>query len=209
MISNVLFVKANSRPADQAVSVQLYDTFLRNYKENHPNDTITELDLFANALPYYDTIHMTAMFKLAKGFELTEEEQEAAKLVNSYVDGFLAADKVVFAFPLWNFSVPAQLITYLHYLTQAGKTFRYTAQGPEGLAGNKKVALLNARGGVYSEGPMASLEMSLNYVKTIMTFFGVTDLHTVVVEGHNQFPDRSEAIVQVGLKQAAELASKF
>ncbi|UUZ80066.1 FMN-dependent NADH-azoreductase [Paenibacillus sp. P26] len=208
-MSNVLFVKANSRPADQAVSVKLYDAFLSSYKENHPNDQITELDVFADALPYYDTLHMTAMFKQGKGFELTAEEQEAANLVNKYLDQFLAADKVVFAFPLWNFTIPAQLVTYLHYLSQAGKTFSYTAQGPVGLAGGKKVALLNARGGVYSEGPMVALEMSLNYVKNMLSFFGITDIHTVVVEGHNASPDRAEAIVSEGLKQAQDLAAKF
>ncbi|WP_248928686.1 FMN-dependent NADH-azoreductase [Paenibacillus hamazuiensis] len=208
-MSNVLFVKANSRPADQAVSVQLYDAFLQSYKENHPNDQITELDVFKEALPYYDTIHMTAMFKLGKGFELTAEEQEAAKLVNKYLDQFLAADKVVFAFPLWNFTIPAQLVTYLHYLCQAGKTFQYTAEGPRGLAGDKKVALLNARGGVYSEGPAQSLEMSLSYVRNILSFFGVTDIHTVVIEGHNQFPDRSQEIIQEGLKKASDLAANF
>ncbi|GAA3321407.1 hypothetical protein GCM10020331_037120 [Ectobacillus funiculus] len=64
------------------------------------------------------------MFKLGKGLELTAEEQAAANLVNKYLNQFLAADKVVFAFPLWNFTVPAVLHTYLDYLSQAGKNFQ-------------------------------------------------------------------------------------
>ncbi|WP_019535403.1 FMN-dependent NADH-azoreductase [Paenibacillus ginsengihumi] len=208
-MSNVLFIKANGRPASQAVSVKLYDAFLQAYKETHPQDQITELDLFANPLPYYDNDMITGMFKLGKDLELTPEERSGAETVKRVLDQFMAADKVVFAFPLWNFTVPAQLITYLHYILQAGITFRYTANGPEGLAGNKKVALLNARGGIYSEGPMASLEMSLKYVQTIMGFIGVTNIETVVVEGHNQFPDRAEAIIQEGLQEAARVARTF
>lgn len=208
-MSTVLFVKANGRPADQSATVKLYDAFLASYKENHPQDSIVELDLFAEELPYYDVDTLTGLFKQGKGFELTSVEQQKAANVNKYLDQFLAADKVVFAFPLWNFTIPAQLLTYLFYIVQAGKTFTYTANGPQGLQPNKKVALLNARGGVYSEGPMAALEMSLNYVKTIMGFMGIQDVTTVVVEGHNQFPDKAEAIVGEGVKNAADAAAKF
>ena len=208
-MANVLFVKANSRPAEQAVSVQLYDAFLASYKEAHPQDEVVELDLFAENLPYYDTDKINGMFKLGKGLELTAEEQAAANLVNKYLNQFLAADKVVFAFPLWNFTVPAVLHTYLDYLSQAGKTFSYTAEGPVGLLTNKKVALLNARGGVYSEGPAAAVEMSVKYVQTILGFWGVQDITTVIVEGHNQFPDKASEIIAEGIQKAASVAVTF
>jgi len=208
-MAQVLFIKANNRPADQAVSVQMYETFLSTYKEANPNDQIQELDLFETELPYFGAEMMTGLFKQAKGIEATAGEQQAADLANRYLDQFLAADKVVFAFPLWNFTIPAQLLTYLFYITQSGKTFRYTENGPVGLAGDKKVALLNARGGVYSEGPMAAFEMSLNYLKTMMGFIGIQNPEVVVIEGHNQFPDRAKEIVAEGLKQTAQAASKF
>ncbi|WP_046176068.1 FMN-dependent NADH-azoreductase [Domibacillus indicus] len=208
-MSNVLFVKANSRPADQAVSVQLYNAFLEAYRAENPSDTITELDLFAENLPYYDTDKINGMFKLARGMELTEDEKAAADLVAKYLNQFLKADKVVFAFPLWNFTVPAPLHTYLDYLGQAGQTFKYTAEGPVGLLKDKKVVLLNARGGVYSEGPAEAVEMSVKYVQTVMAFWGVEDVETIVIEGHNQFPDRSAEIIQEGLNRAKEAALTF
>ncbi len=208
-MSNVLFIKANSRPVEQAVSVQLYEAFLHTYKETHPEDTITELDLFHENLPYYGVDMINGMFKRAKGFELTSEEEKAANTVQTYLDQFLAADKIVFAFPLWNFSVPAVLHTYMDYLSQAGKTFKYTTEGPVGLLTEKKVALLNARGGVYSEGPAASVEMSVNYIKNVLAFWGITNTTDIIIEGHNQFPDRSKDIIEEGIRKAAELASKF
>lgn len=208
-MANVLFIKANSRPIEQAVSVKLYQAFLDSYKESHPEDHIIELDLFKENLPYYDTDKINGMFKLSRGMELTSDEKEATDLVTQYLDQFLSADKVVFAFPLWNFTVPAVLHTYLDYLGQAGKTFRYTAEGPVGLLPEKKVALLNARGGVYSEGPAQSAEMAVNYVQNILNFWGVKDVTTVIVEGHNQFPDKAEEIIEEGLKKAASAAISF
>ncbi len=208
-MANILFVKANPRPIEQAVSVKLYEAFLNSYKETHPGDTVTELDLFVENLPVYNLNMISGMYKLGNGLELTAEEKQATDLVNRYLDQFVAADKVVFAFPMWNFTVPAPLHTYLDYMCQAGKTFKYTQEGPIGLLGGKKVALLHARGGVYSEGPAAAVEHALSYVKSVLSFIGVKDFTTVIVEGHNQFPDRAEEIVQTGVKQASEEAARF
>lgn len=208
-MAQVLMIKANNRPAEQAVSVKLYEEFLKAYQDSHPEDEIVELNLFEEHLPYFDQSMMTGLYKDANGMEQTEEEKAAADIANGYLNQFLAADKIVFAFPLWNFTIPAQLLTYLFYLNQAGKTFKYTAEGPVGLVTGKKVALLNARGGIYSEGPAASIEMSLNYVRNQLNFLGIQDLHTVVVEGHNQFPDRAEEIISAGLVKVSELATSF
>lgn len=207
-MSTVLFVKANDR-GDAAVSVKLYDAFLASYKATHPQDTIIELDLFKEELPYLNANLINGSFKAAQGLELSAEEQAAVNVADKYLNQFIAADKVVFGFPLWNFTIPAVLHTYIDYLNRAGKTFKYTAEGPVGLQGDKKVALLNARGGVYSEGPLAATEMSLNYVKTIMSFFGVKNFETVIVEGHNQFSDKAEAIIAEGVAKAEKAAASF
>lgn len=87
--------------------------------------------------------------------------------------------------------------------------FKYTAEGPVGLVGDKKVAILNARGGVYSVEPMASAEMSVKYVTNVLNFWGIKHPEVVIVEGHNASPDRAEEIVGAGVKLAAETAAKF
>ncbi|WP_020617055.1 FMN-dependent NADH-azoreductase [Paenibacillus daejeonensis] len=208
-MAQVLFIKANNRPSEQSVTVQLYEQFLNAYKASNPDDIVTELNLFEADLPYFDNDMMNGLFKLGKGIETTPAEQKAADLSNTYLDQFLGADKIVLAFPLWNFTIPAQLLTYLFYLLQSGKTFKYTAEGPVGLVKDKKVILLQARGGMYSEQPMAAMEMSLNYVKTILAFIGIDNPEVLVVEGHNQLPDQAQTIVGEGLKKAQELAAAF
>ncbi|PFY33517.1 FMN-dependent NADH-azoreductase [Bacillus toyonensis] len=208
-MATVLFVKANNRPAEQAVSVKLYEAFLANYKEAHPNDTVVELDLYKEELPYVGVDMINGTFKAGKGFDLTEEEAKAVAVADKYLNQFLEADKVVFGFPLWNLTIPAVLHTYIDYLNRAGKTFKYTPEGPVGLIGDKKIALLNARGGVYSEGPATEVEMAVKYVASMMGFFGATNMETVVIEGHNQLPDKAEEIITAGLEEAAKVASKF
>jgi len=208
-MSTVLFIKANSRPIEQAVSVQMYQTFLDSYKEANPEDTIIELDVFEENLPYYDTDKINGMFKLAKNLDLTPEEIKATELVNKYLNQFLSVDKVVFAFPLWNFTIPAALHTYLDYIGQVGKAFSYTAEGPVGLLSDKKVVLLNASGGIYSEGPAQSLEMSVSYLKVLLNFWGVQDVTTIVIEGHNQYPDKAQDIINEGLEKTVKVAQTF
>lgn len=208
-MSNVLFVKANNRPAEQAVSVQLYNEFLKSYKEAHPEDTVTELDLFAEQLPYYDNTLITGVYKANQGIEATPEEAAGAALVRKYLDQFVAADKVVFGFPLWNMTVPAVLHTYIDYLNQAGTSFKYTAEGPVGLLTGKKAAILNARGGVYSEGPAAAAEMAVNFIQGNLNFWGFQETVQVIIEGHNQNPQQAQEIIANGLELAKKAAASF
>lgn len=208
-MTKVLFVKVNDRPADQAISSKMYDTFLQTYKETHRADEVTELDLFKEELPYYGNTAITGLYKRNQGLELTAEEENAAKLVDQYLNQFMAMDKVVFAFPLWNSTVPAPLITYLSYLAQAGIMFNYTAEGPVGYAGDKKVMLLNARGSDYALEGMASAEMAVSLVKNIIGLWGINNPEAVVIEGHNQYPDRSQKIIADGLENVAKAAEAF
>ena len=208
-MTTVLFVKANNRPANQAVSVKLYEAFLESYKKSHPSDTVVELDLYNVELPYIGVDMINGTFKASKGLPLTEKEAKVVAIADKYLDQFLAADKVVFGFPLWNLTIPAVLHTYIDYLNRAGKTFKYTPDGPVGLIGDKKILLLNASGGVYSKGPAAEMEMAVKYVSSMMGFFGVKDIETVVIEGHSQRPDKAEEIIAVGLEKAIKVSSTF
>ncbi|WP_322413346.1 NAD(P)H-dependent oxidoreductase [Clostridium perfringens] len=101
-MTTVLFVKANNRPADQAVSVKLYEAFLASYKESHPEDTVVELDLYNEELPYVGVDMINGTFKASRGLELTENEAKVVAVADKYLNQFLAADKVILGFPLWN-----------------------------------------------------------------------------------------------------------
>ncbi|KAJ3198397.1 hypothetical protein HK101_004167 [Irineochytrium annulatum] len=89
--------------------------------------------------------------------------------------------------------------------------FIYTAEGqPEGLIGDKKFALLNARGSDFSSEEVAPLDMGLNYVKNIIgLLFGIKNPESVVIEGHAKYRDQAAEIIESGLKKTAELAARF
>ncbi|BAB05686.1 FMN-dependent NADH-azoreductase [Halalkalibacterium halodurans] len=200
-----LFVKANDR--ENSVTGLLYEAFISTYKALNPNDSIVELDLFQEHMPYLNALMIEVNYKAAQGIPLPTSEEEVDHIVKRHLNQFLAADKIVFAFPLWNLTVPAVLHTYLDYLHHPRKTFTYTEEGLVGLLPNKKVALLNARGGVYAEDDRS--EMAVSFVKNHLNVFGITDITTVIIEGHNQFPDRSETIIQKGLQKAKQVAKTF
>ena len=208
-MSKVLFIKANDRPADQAVSVMMYDAFLASYKEANPSDTVTELDLFKADLPYYGNEAITANYKKSQGMDLTTEDQTFIDLTEQYLGQFFDADKIVFATPLWNGTVPAPLVTYISYLAQAGRTFKYTAEGPVGLAGDKKVAVLAARGSDYALDFMVDGEMAVRFVNRNLALWGILEPTELIIEGHNQYPERSQEIIADGLVEVTKAAASF
>ncbi|HSI67539.1 MAG TPA: FMN-dependent NADH-azoreductase [Planococcus sp. (in: firmicutes)] len=200
---SVLVVKANNRPASEGVSSKMYEVFMENLGTDVDVNTF---DVFKEDMPYFGQDFFDAMQKSAQSEELNELEQRILTAARKAMDAFLEADTVVFAFPLWNKTIPAPLQTFIDYIYRAGVTFKYTEQGPEGLVPDKKVIILNARGGVYSTPEMAPSEMSVNYVRQIMNFFGITDIEEVIIEGHNMYPDRAQEIIADGMKRVEQSA---
>lgn len=203
---NVLVVKANNRPASEGVSSKMYEVFMDNIGTDA---NVKTFDVFKEDMPYFGQDFFNAMQKSAQAEELEEIEQRILTAANGAMDAFLEADVVVFAFPLWNKTIPAPLQTFIDYIYRAGVTFKYTEEGPQGLVPEKKVIILNARGGVYSTPEMAPSEMSVNYVRMIMNFFGIEDIEEVIIEGHNMYPDRAQKIIADGMKRVEEVAKSF
>lgn len=203
---NVLVVKANNRPASEGVSSKMYDVFMDNLGTDVKVNTF---DVFKEDMPYFGQDFFDAMQKSVQAEELNDIEQRILTAANKAMDAFLDADVVVFAFPLWNKTIPAPLQTFIDYIYRAGVTFKYTEEGPQGLVPEKKVIILNARGGVYSTPEMAPSEMSVNYVRMIMNFFGIEDIEEVIIEGHNMYPDKAQEIIGDGMKRVEEMAQSL
>jgi FMN-dependent NADH-azoreductase len=122
------------------------------------------------------------------------------------LDEFLAADTVVIGAPMYNFTIPSQLKAWIDRIVVAGKTFRYGASGPEGLAGNKRVVIAISRGGLYGPGaPAAALEHLESYLRGIFGFIGVKDPEFIIAEGLLLGPQQREKSIQSALQAAAAL----
>ena len=131
----------------------------------------------------------------------------AAFADTSVLDEFLAADAVVIGAPMYNFSAPSQLKAWIDRILIAGKTFRYTANGPEGLAGGKRVIVALARGGIYSEGsPAAALEHLETYLRGVFNFIGI-EPEFVVAEGLNLSPENRQQALDFAIGETVRLAA--
>lgn len=204
---NILVVKANNRPASQAVSSKMYETFV----ENLEGVNVTTYDVFAEDMPYFGQDLFNAFGKMQAGEELSDIEKRIVAAKQKAMDALKAADVVVFAFPLWNLTIPAKLQTFIDYVYASGFTFKYDENGQlVSLMTDKKAVILSARGGIYSTPETAPMEMAATYIKNVVGgVFGMEIVDEVIIEGHNAAPDKAEAIISEGLKKVAEVAKRF
>jgi FMN-dependent NADH-azoreductase len=123
------------------------------------------------------------------------------------LDEFLAAKTIVIGAPMYNFTLPTQLKAWLDRILVAGRTFRYTKDGPEGLAGDKRVIVALARGGFYdSSSPAAALEHLETYLRGVFNFIGI-EPEFVAADGLNVSAEQRDASIKLALGETVRLAA--
>jgi FMN-dependent NADH-azoreductase len=170
---------------DNSASRVLSREIVARLRAEHPEAEVQYADLAASALP-----HMS-------GRSLAQlDADESAK--NAQVLGeFLAADVIVVGAPMYNFSIPTQLKAWIDRVLVAGKTFRYSARGPEGLVKGKRVIVALSRGNVY--GPGSPAEFAESYLKHVFGFIGVTNVELFRAEGLGHSPEHREKSMNAAL----------
>jgi FMN-dependent NADH-azoreductase len=151
-----------------SVSRELSAAIVAQIAQANPAVNVTYRDLSAQPLPHWVPV--------------MDADSDAAKQSQGVLDEFLAADVVVIGAPMYNFSIPSQLKAWIDRVSVAGKTFRYTENGPEGLAGGKRVIIASSRGGIYA-GPTAALDHQETYLRVMFGFWGIDNLEFVRAEG--------------------------
>ena len=170
------------KSASRAISRSILDQLVAQ----NPRAQVISRDLVADPLPH---------FTLA-----SFNDQEV-------LEEFLGADTIVIGAPMYNFTLPTQLKAWLDRILVAGKTFRYTPEGPEGLAMGRRVIVALARGGIYDAGsPAAALEHLETYLRGVFNFIGI-DPEFVAADGLNFGPEQREASIRVALGETVRLAA--
>jgi FMN-dependent NADH-azoreductase len=166
-----------------SVSRELTANIAKEWVATHPGTTVDYLDLAVDT-PSHLSAESLGFRMPAGAAELTDVQKRENAVSEALVSQFLAADVIVVGAPLYNFSIPSQLKSWIDRVAQAGRTFHYTEKGPQGLAGGKTVIVASTRGGVYStsEGGRA-MEHQESYLQTVFGFFGITDVRFVRAEG--------------------------
>ena len=169
--SSILGQASASRELTRAIVARL--------KAQEPGLRLTYRDLAADPLSHYSAE------------SLSGQDPAAAARDAAALEEFLAADVIVIGAPLYNFSLPSQLKAWIDRISIKGRTFRYGPQGPEGLAGGRRVIVALSRGGVYEPG--AGTEFGESYLRFLFGFLGITDLTFVRAEGLNISPEQRAA----------------
>lgn len=204
-MSNILLVTSSPR-GDASHSSNVGRALVEKIAAQTPGAVVKIRDVAAEALPHLDGDFLAAV-SAADRASLPAALRDRADLADVLVDEVFAADVIVIASPMVNFGLTSQLKSWFDNILRAGKTFSYTAQGPEGLVKGKKAYIVTARGGVYSHGPMKALDFQMPYLKTLLGFIGITDVETIAVEGIAFGPEQAEKAVAGALAQVETIGA--
>ena len=189
-----------------SVSRQLTAQIMETLKQSHPEAQTEYLDLASQPLPHLGPQSLGMRTGQAA---TTEIERQENAISEAMVSQFLAADVIVLGAPFYNFTIPTQLKAWFDRIAQAGRTFRYTAAGPEGLATGKKVYVVSTRGGMYSTSERGNAtEHQESYLKVIFGFMGVTDISIIRAEGLGMGEEAKASAIRSAQASLSELLAE-
>lgn len=157
-------------------SSKLADDFIGDFRKKHGEARVVSRELVAGAVPALTLERFQAL--TAKPEARSAEQQAVAEFSDALIAELKAADVVVFAVPMYNFTIPSALHNYFDHVARAGVTFRYTENGPEGLIKGKQVAVFITRGGLYGEDHPQTA-----YLRQFLDFIGLENAAFVHAEG--------------------------
>lgn len=197
---NILQINASAR-SEGANSTRVANSVVAHLQSANPTATLKLRDLARTPHPVLDETALGALFTPAE--KRTPDQAARVALDDALIAEVLAADVIVLGVPMYNFGVPVQLKNWIDAIARNGVTFSYTATGPKGLLPGKKVYVALARGGRYRG---TENDSQVPYLKTVLGFLGMTDVHFIYAEGLNMGPEAA----QQGFAQAeADLAAAF
>lgn len=206
MSMKLLHLVASPR-GDQSRTLAISETFLSTLRKEKPEITIDEMDLFKVNLPPVNIDVANAKYALMKGGELDENTQKAWDLIMEHANNFMEYDIILVSSPMWNYSVPYVLKHYIDLIMQAGVFFRFTSNGAEGLAGDKKVICVTTRGSDYGpESPMNTLDYLESYMRAILELGGVKDITFINAQPLDWAPGITQAKMEEAKEKAVDLA---
>jgi FMN-dependent NADH-azoreductase len=196
-MKNILFLQSSPAKA-QSSSNKAARQVLTQLTSSYPQARVITRDLSTDPLPHLGEAFLTGLSTAPE--QRTAEQSRALARSDALIEELAAADLLVLAAPMHNFSVPSTLKAWLDHVVRAGRTFAYAQNGPEGLLKGKRAILVLSRGGVYSTGPAQPFDFQEPYLRAILGFIGITDIEVIRVEG--------VAVSAIGLEPALAAATE-
>lgn len=202
-MTNILFVTSSPR-GEASHSTRVAEKAIEQLLASDPGATLVRRDLAREPLPHVGEAFLGAVFTPDEA--RSEEQQALVAHSDALIDELFAADVIVIASAMINFTVPSTLKSWLDHVARSGKTFRYGENGPVGLVTGKRVVLVEAKGGIYSQGPMKAHDYQQPYLRFILGFLGLTDIEVIDVEGVAFGPEAAERAVTAAVERAYNAA---
>ncbi len=198
-MSKILIVSYT--PRHDSNSAKLLQSFINAASEGNQ---LTLLDLVDTPAPLLGEKDLNALVKRNfMGMELTPEEAEAVRSADQFMEQVLHNDKIVLAYPMYNFCVPGGIKAWFDLIIQNGKTFRIRDEGGyEGLCQGKDALVLMTAGGDYSQEPAKAMNFATPVAEACLGFMGIS-CHSINAFGLNQYPDKEDEIVQTAKNEIA------
>jgi FMN-dependent NADH-azoreductase len=201
-MSNVLVLHSSAGGATSVTRLLTADA-ITEIRRRDPAARIVERDLAADPPPH---LSPEGMAGVRTPNATTPAEIAARDLSDALIAELRDADTIVIGAPMYNFGLPSTLKAWFDHVLRAGVTFRYSEAGPEGLLKGKKVIVIEARGGLYSEGPAQAIDFQEPYLRQLLGFIGLTDVTFVRAEKIGFGPDAREAAIAGARAELSQLA---
>lgn len=210
-MAQVLAITANPKGEKESVSKQMLHAFIDSYKKKNPNDTVEILDLYKEKIHELNEQYIGVVYMRKDAAQTNAETKALLKTSDMLINKVTAADKIIVVVPMWNFSVPPVFKMFIDLIIFPGKTFKFNGPGMfEGLLKGKKVLVLGARGGVYTEEPYKAYDLEEPWLRNVFGFMGITDFQTIWAQGTNYFQGKElENAITGAFKEAANKAESF
>lgn len=211
-MAKLLYVECSPRKTMSA-SIEVSRSFLNAYVAGHPGDEVETYDIWAKDLPAFGEDALNAKYAGLYGTGRTPEQDAAWAQMEALAAPFLAADKLLFAVPLWNFSIPYRLKQLIDLISQKDILFSFNDSGFAGLLKAKRAAVVYARGLDYAPSsawtPGESYDFQKPYMQAWLQFVGVTEIDSIVVERTLFGLEADQQARTVAKGEAADLARRF
>ena len=207
---NILHIDA-SPLGSASISRQLTAAVVERLTQDFPAAAVKHRDLIETPIAHLSG-ELLQVLRPAPGSAPPSEPAVLAEatLTDALITELLGADVVVIGAPMFNFSIPSQLKAWIDRVAQAGRTFRYSAAGPEGLAVGKKVIVVSTRGGFYAGTAYeAAMDHQEAYLRTVLNFLGMKDVIYVRAEGMAVSAEKKQEAIESASRQIADLRVEY
>lgn len=205
---HLLYVEASPRK-ERSASIEVAHAFLETWRGRHPEGSVDTLDVWNTELPDFDGEALAGKYAALAGESLSPAQDEAWISIRALADRFRSADLLLFAVPMWNYTIPYRLKHLFDLVSQKDLLFTFDERGQNGLL-RARAVVINARGvQIGDDFPAAIYDHQSTYMATWLRMVGVTEVHQILVEKGLMGPDLDKAARAQGRAEAEALANRL